>query len=135
MKINVYLYIFVMAFATWLMRVAASLIMKKPVRNRFFQSFLYYVPYVTLAVMTFPAIVEATQSPIAGAAALIVCIAAAWFGQGLFTVSVDSYIFMYSSSGTKDDPLPSLSDLNPSSTSSLSGISSCLSGSASFSRS
>ena len=84
MQINVYLYIFVMAFATWLMRVAASLIMKKPIQNRFFQSFLYYVPYVTLAVMTFPAIVEATQSPLA----LIVCIAAAWFGQGLFTVAV-----------------------------------------------
>ena len=62
MQINAYLYILVMAFATWLMRVAASLIMKKPVKNRFFQSFLYYVPYVTLAVMTFPAIVEATQS-------------------------------------------------------------------------
>ena len=77
MQINAYLYILVMAFATWLMRVAASLIMKKPVKNRFFQSFLYYVPYVTLAVMTF-----------AGAAALIVCIAAAWFGQGLFTVAV-----------------------------------------------
>ena len=88
MNINVYLYIFVMAFATWLMRVAASLIMKKPIQNRFFQSFLYYVPYVTLAVMTFPAIVEATQSPLAGAAALAVCVAAAWFGQGLFTVAV-----------------------------------------------
>ena len=88
MQINAYVYILVMAFATWLMRVAASLIMKKPVKNRFFQSFLYYVPYVTLAVMTFPAIVEATQSPLAGAAALVVCIAAAWSGQGLFTVAV-----------------------------------------------
>jgi len=88
MNINVYLYIFVMAFSTWLMRVAASLIMKKPIKNRFFQSFLYYVPYVTLAVMTFPAIVEATQAPLAGAAALLVCIAAAWCGQGLFPVAV-----------------------------------------------
>ena len=61
--IYIYIYIFVMAFSTWLMRVAASLVMKKPIENRFFQSFLYYVPYVTLAVMTFPAIVEATQSP------------------------------------------------------------------------
>ena len=88
MQINVYVYIFVMAFSTWIMRVAASLIMKKPVGNRFFQSFLYYVPYVTLAVMTFPAIVEATQSPLAGAAALIVCIGAAWAGRGLFSVAV-----------------------------------------------
>lgn len=87
MRINPYLYIFVMAFATWLMRVAASLVMKKPISSRFAQSFLYYVPYVTLAVMTFPAIVEATQSPIAGAAALIVGIAAAWMGAGLLQVA------------------------------------------------
>ena len=49
----IYIYIAVMALATWFMRVAASMVMKKPISNRFFQSFLYYVPYVTLAVMTF----------------------------------------------------------------------------------
>ena len=87
MQINAYVYILVMAFATWLMRVAASLIMKKPVKNRFFQSFLYYVPYVTLAVMTFPAIVEATQSPLAGIGALVVGIIVAWIGGNLFLVA------------------------------------------------
>jgi len=61
---------------------------RKPIKNQFIQSFLYYVPYVTLAVMTFPAIINATQSPIAGAAALVVGIAAAWFGASLFQVSV-----------------------------------------------
>lgn len=86
--IYIYVYIFVMAFATWLMRVAASLIMKKPISNKFVQSFLYYVPYVTLAVMTFPAIVQATQSPVAGAAALAVGILAAWLGADLLKVAV-----------------------------------------------
>ncbi len=88
MKTNIYLYIFVMAFATWCMRVIPSLIMRKPIENRFFQSFLYYVPYVTLAVMTFPAIVEATDQPLAGAAALIVGILAAWFGASLINVAI-----------------------------------------------
>ena len=88
MKINIYLYIFTMIFATWLIRVAPALIMKRPIQTRFFKSFLYYVPYVTLAVMTFPAIVEATQSPMAGAAAMIVCMAAAWYGAGLFSVAL-----------------------------------------------
>ena len=88
MQNNAYVYILVMALATWFMRVAASLIMKRPIRNTFLQSFLYYVPYVTLAVMTFPAIVEATQSPVAGAAALIIGILAAWFGASLFKVAV-----------------------------------------------
>ena len=88
MQINAYIYILVMAFATWLMRVAASLIMKKPVKNRFFQSFLYYVPYVTLAVMTFPAILQVTEHTWAGLAALLLGLTMAWFGAGLFPVAV-----------------------------------------------
>lgn len=87
MRPNVYLYIFVMAFATWCMRVIPSLVMKKPVENRFAQSFLYYVPYVTLAVMTFPAIVQATDEPLAGAAAMIVGMLAAWLGADLIYVA------------------------------------------------
>ena len=83
----IYIYIFVMAFATWCMRVIPSLVMKKPIENKFVQSFLYYVPYVTLAVMTFPAIIEATQSPIAGAAAFAAGIIAAWLGVRLLGVA------------------------------------------------
>ena len=88
--VYIYIYIFVMAFATWLMRVAASLVMKKPIENRFFQSFLYYVPYVTLAVMTFPDILYATSSVWSGLLALIAGITLAWNGQSLFTVAVMS---------------------------------------------
>ena len=61
---------------------------KGRIRNVFLRSFLYYVPYVTLAVMTFPAITEATQSPIAGYVALGVGIVAAWRGAGLFPVAI-----------------------------------------------
>ena len=95
MKTNIYIYIFTMIFATWLMRVSSSLVMKKPIENRFIQSFLYYVPYVTLAVMTSPAIIEATQSPVAGAAALIICMVAAWFGAGLFPVAIAGCITVF----------------------------------------
>ena len=49
---------------------------------------LFYVPYVTLAVMTFPAIMNATQSPIAGAAAMVIGIVAAWCGLGLLPFSL-----------------------------------------------
>lgn len=58
------------------------------IKSRFLRSFLFYVPYVTLAVMTFPSIVHATNSPIAGLAALVLGIAAAWFGANLFQVAV-----------------------------------------------
>lgn len=77
-----------MAAVSYLIRVLPMTLIRKPITNRFVQSFLYYVPYVTLAVMTFPAILEATQSPLAGLAALIVGVIAAWFGAGLFKVAV-----------------------------------------------
>ena len=38
--------------------------------------------------MTFPAILNATQSPVSGALALLAGIIAAWFGAGLFKVAV-----------------------------------------------
>ena len=85
---NNYLYIAVMAAVSYAIRVLPLTLIRKPIRNRFLQSFLYYVPYVTLAVMTFPAIIHATQTPISGAVALVVGAAAAWLGAGLFPVSV-----------------------------------------------
>ena len=45
-----YLYLFVMALTTYLIRVLPLTLIRKPIRNRFLRSFLYYVPYVTLAV-------------------------------------------------------------------------------------
>ena len=85
---NNFIYIAVMALGSYAIRVLPLTLIRKPIKNQFIQSFLYYVPYVTLAVMTFPAIVEATQSPVAGAIALVVGILAAWFGASLFRVSV-----------------------------------------------
>ena len=85
---NTYLYILVMAAVTFLVRVLPLTLIRREIKNRFIRSFLYYVPYVTLAVMTFPAILSATASPIAGLAALLAGIAAAWFGRSLLQVSV-----------------------------------------------
>lgn len=85
---NPYIYILVMAGVTYLIRVLPLTLIRRPIRNRLIKSFLYYVPYVTLAVMTFPSIVEATQSPLAGALALIIGMVMAWFGAGLFPVAV-----------------------------------------------
>ena len=85
---NIYIYIFIMAAVTYAIRVLPLTLIRKPINNRFIQSFLYYVPYVTLAVMTFPAIIHATQSPVSGAVALVVGMLAAWFGFDLFKVAV-----------------------------------------------
>lgn len=88
MSHNIYLYIFIMASVSFLIRSLPLTLIRKPIRSRFLKSFLYYVPYVTLAVMTFPAILHATQSPVSGALALAAGIAAAWFGADLLKVAV-----------------------------------------------
>ena len=85
---SIFLYILIMVLTTNGIRILPLTLIRKPIKSRFIQSFLYYVPYVTLSVMTFPAIVQATNSPVAGAAALILGIAAAWYGLGLFPVSI-----------------------------------------------
>ncbi len=77
-----------MILTTNLIRVIPLTLIRKEIKNPFIKSFLYYVPYVTLAVMTFPAIIEATNSPISGCVALVLGIIAAWAGLGLFPVSV-----------------------------------------------
>lgn len=84
---NAYIYIFTAFAVSYLIRVLPLTLIRKPIKNRFLKSFLYYVPYVTLAVMTFPAIIEATQSSIAGIIALIIGIIVSYFGLGLFPVA------------------------------------------------
>ena len=75
---NIYIYLAIMAGVTYAIRVLPLTLIQKQIKNRFLQSFLYYVPYATLAVMTFPAIITVTQSPIAGALARIAGGIAAW---------------------------------------------------------
>ena len=84
-----------MAGTTFLIRALPLTLIRRDIKNKTIRSFLYYVPYVTLAVMTFPAIVNATQSPAAGAMALVAGIAAAWLGASLFQVSVICCAFVF----------------------------------------
>ncbi len=87
---NVYIYIAVMAVVTYLIRVLPLTLIRKKITNVTLRSFLYYVPYVTLSVMTFPAIIEATNSMWSGIAALISGVLLAYFGVSLFGVAVCS---------------------------------------------
>ena len=85
---NLLIYLLLMVLVTNLIRILPVTLVRKKIKNRFLRSFLYYVPYVTLAVMTVPAIIDATGSPLAGALALVGGIIAAWFGLGLFPVAL-----------------------------------------------
>ncbi|MBM7867763.1 AzlD domain-containing protein [Heliobacterium gestii] len=88
MSSNVYVYILVMAGVTYLIRLIPLTLMRKEIKNGFVRSFLHYVPYVTLAVMTFPAILNATANVWSASIGFIVAIILAYRGKSLFMVSL-----------------------------------------------
>ena len=85
---NVYLYLLIMAAVTYLIRVLPLTVIRGEIKNKRVRAFLYYVPYVTLAVMTFPAIIDATGSPLTAVAALIAAVGLSWVGGSLLQVSI-----------------------------------------------
>ena len=58
-----FIYLFIMAGVTYLIRALPFVIFKGRITNRFVQSFLYYVPYAVLGAMTFPSILFSTGKP------------------------------------------------------------------------
>ena len=92
---NIYIYIIAMVIVTYAIRVIPLTLIRREIKNKYVKSFLYYVPYVTLAVMTFPAILTSTQSVWSGLLALISGIVMAWTGRNLFQVSVVSCVIVF----------------------------------------
>lgn len=85
---NIYIYITAMALTTYLIRVLPLTIFRKPIRNRFVQSFLHYVPYACLTAMTFPAILSSTETLLGGIAALAAAVILAFRGKSLIIVAL-----------------------------------------------
>ena len=71
---SVLLAVLLMAAVTYLIRVLPLVLIRREIKNKYVRSFLYYVPYVTLSVMTFPAILFSTGVIWSALAAL--CVAA-----------------------------------------------------------
>lgn len=92
---NIWIYILVSGGVSLLIRILPLTLIRKPITSRFIRSFLYYVPYATLAIMTFPAIVYAADHIYAGISALIIGIVLAWHGQSMFTVSIICCMIVY----------------------------------------
>ena len=92
---RILIYILLAIVVTNLIRVTPMVLIKGRISNRFVRSFLYYVPYVTLAVMTFPDMVLATPTPWPGLIALLIGMVAAWFRLGLFPVAAICCVIVF----------------------------------------
>ena len=81
------LYLAVMAGVTYLIRMIPLVAVRHKIENRFIVSFLYYVPYTVLTVMTVPAILYATSSMISAVVGFAVALVLAYFERSLVTVA------------------------------------------------
>lgn len=80
-------YLFVLAGTTYLIRMIPLVLVKKKIKNRFFKSFLYYIPYAVLGVMIFPAIFYSTSSIISALIGCTVAVILSFRGKNLIIVS------------------------------------------------
>ena len=90
MNNNIYIYILVMAGVTYLIRLLPLTLIRKEIKSTCIKSFLYYVPYVTLAVMTFPAILSATANIWSAVVGFAVALILAYMRKSLICVSLVS---------------------------------------------
>lgn len=82
------IYIVAMALSTYLVRVIPFTAFRKKIKSKFFRSFLYYIPYAVLSVMTFPAIFTATGNTVTSLIGTAVALILAYFKLPLIVVAL-----------------------------------------------
>lgn len=87
-----FLYLFVMAGVTYLVRMIPLVFLRRKIKSRFVRSFLYYIPYAVLSVMTIPGIFYSTGSLPSAIFGTAVAVALAYFGRSLITVAAGSAV-------------------------------------------
>lgn len=90
MSYNFWIYLLVMAGITYLIRMIPMVLIKNKIKNRFILSFLYYIPYTVLSVMTIPAIFYSTSSVVSALAGFLAALVTAYFGKSLLKVAATS---------------------------------------------
>lgn len=95
MEHNIYIYILVMALITYLIRALPLTLIHREINNQFFRSFLFYIPYVTLAAMVFPAILFSTGNVISATVGFVIAIILSYREKSLTTVAIAACIGVY----------------------------------------
>ena len=85
----------VMALVTYIIRATPLIVFRKKIKNKWIQSFLYYVPYVVLSAMTFPAVFYSTGSLFSAVGGCVVAILLAFFRKGLLTVACGAAVVAF----------------------------------------
>ena len=95
MRLEILLYVFVMALTTYLVRMLPMTLFRKKIKSRFARSFFYYIPYAVLAAMTLPAILYSTDGYLSALAGLAVAVVLSLLNQSLIVVSLAAYVVAF----------------------------------------
>ena len=95
MQYNIYIYIFLMAGVTYLIRMLPLTLIRREITNKYIKSFLYYVPYATLAAMTFPDILSSTASQVSAFVGFIVALIMAFCEKSLLVVAASGCVVVF----------------------------------------
>ena len=82
--------ILVCAVITYLIRAVPLIFVRERIQSRFIRSFLYYVPYVILSALSFPAIFYSTDNFVSGFLAALICGILAYKGKSLIVCMLGS---------------------------------------------
>lgn len=82
------IYLVIMAGVTYLTRALPFALISKKIENRFIKSFLHYIPYTVLTVMTVPGVLFATGSVLSAAVGAVVAIVVAIKSKNLMITAV-----------------------------------------------
>lgn len=90
-----WIYLGIMAGSTYLIRAVPFVCVKQKIENSFLRSFLYYIPYAVLTVMTIPGVLYVTRSVWSALVGLLVAIVFALRGKSLTQVAVAACIGVF----------------------------------------
>ncbi len=88
-------YLLAMAGITYLIRMLPFVLVKEKIKNRYVLSFLYYIPYAVLSVMTIPAIFYSTAYTASAIVGFLIAFALAYMKKGLVSVAAYSCIGVF----------------------------------------
>lgn len=85
--IHFLIYLAVTAGVTYLVRAIPLVLVRGKIKNRFVLSFLHYIPYAVLSVMTVPAIFYATGDRLSATAGFVMAVLLSLWNRSLLTVA------------------------------------------------
>ncbi len=90
-----FIYLIIMAGVTYLTRAVPFALVSKKIENRFIKSFLHYIPYTVLTVMTIPGVLYATGSMLSAAVGAVVAVLVAIKSKNLLLTAITACTCVY----------------------------------------